>query len=543
MTEEIHRADLVWGTIPRLLRAVAAERPDHDAVIDARRRLSYRDLDVDVRRLAAGLVEWGIEPGDRVAIWAPNIWEWPVACLGLQSAGAVLVPLNTRYKGIEAAHILERSGARVLFCIEGFLGNEYASMLADADLPALEHVVIMRGEHPDRAPAPTTSFEGLLDAGTPAAASVVDQRVADQRPDDLSDLLFTSGTTGAPKGVMCTHGQAVRVFDDWSRIVGLRGDDRYLIVNPFFHSFGYKAGIVASLTKGATMVPEPVFDVAAVMERIAEEGISMIPGPPTLYQSILNSPDLDTSRLATLRLAVTGAAPVPTSLLAQMRDVLGFETVLTAYGLTEACGVVSMCREDDPPEIVSATSGRAIPDVEIRVVDPDGEEVPRRDLGEIIVRGYNIMLGYFDDPERTAEAIDEDGWLHTGDIGWMDEHGNIDITDRLKDMYIVGGFNAYPAEIESLLTSHPAVAAAAVIGVPDERLGEVGHAAVIPVVGEVLEPEDLIAWARDNMANFKVPRTVEVVDEFPLNASGKVLKTELLAAVLRRMDDSKDPTT
>ncbi|MDX2378629.1 MAG: AMP-binding protein, partial [Acidimicrobiia bacterium] len=335
------------------------------------------------------------------------------------------------------------------------------------------------------------------------------------------------GTTGRPKGVVATHGQTVQVFTVWCDIVGLTADDRYLIVNPFFHTFGYKAGIIACLITGATMVPEPVFDVTAVLERIATESITMLPGPPTLYLSILNHPERDGHDLSSLRLAVTGAAPVPVAMIERMRDELTFSTILTAYGLTESTGTVSMCRRGDAAETISASSGRAIPDVEVRIVDEDDNEVERGAQGEIVVRGYNVTAGYFEDPDATAQAIDAEGWLHTGDIGTMDDRGYIDITDRLKDMFIVGGFNAYPAEIENTLLGHPGIANCAVVGVPDERMGEVGHAFVIARDGAEIDPEEVVAWSRERMANYKVPRAVHVVDELPTNASGKVLKFEL----------------
>jgi acyl-CoA synthetase (AMP-forming)/AMP-acid ligase II len=344
-------------------------------------------------------------------------------------------------------------------------------------------------------------------------------------PDDLSDIMFTSGTTGRPKGVMATHGQTLRVFEVWSRRVGLREGDRYLIVNPFFHTFGYKAGFIACLMRGATIVPHAVFDVPQVLERIREERVTMLPGPPTLYQSILNVPDR--GDLSSLRLAVTGAAPVSVELIKRMRSELTFETILTAYGLTESTGVVSMCRDGDDAETISTTSGCAIPDTEVRIVDADNREVPTGEPGEIVVRGYNVMQGYYQDPKATADTIDGEGFLHTGDVGVMDPRGYVRITDRKKDMFIVGGFNAYPAEIENDLLSHPAVAQAAVVGMPDERLGEVGCAFVVARAGESIDADDLIAWAKEKMANYKVPRRVVIVDVLPLNASGKVLKFEL----------------
>jgi acyl-CoA synthetase (AMP-forming)/AMP-acid ligase II len=254
----------------------------------------------------------------------------------------------------------------------------------------------------------------------------------------------------------------------------------------------------------------------------------MLPGPPTLYQTILNHPDRTSLDTSSLRLAVTGAAAIPVSLVERMWSDLGFSTVITGYGLTEACGIATMCRHDDDAETIATTSGRAIPGVEVQVVDDAGSPLPAGEPGEITVRGYNVMAGYFEDPDQTADTIDADGWLHTGDIGVIDERGYVRITDRKKDMFIVGGFNAYPAEIESLLTRHPGVAQAAVVGVPDERLGEVGLAFIVAATGVArLSEDELIAWSRDNMANFKVPRTIRFVDALPLNASGKVLKYEL----------------
>jgi acyl-CoA synthetase (AMP-forming)/AMP-acid ligase II len=253
----------------------------------------------------------------------------------------------------------------------------------------------------------------------------------------------------------------------------------------------------------------------------------MLPGPPTLLQAILNHPRRDEYDLSSLRLCVTGAAAVPVEMIRRLREEMTFETIVTGYGLTESTGTAAMCRHDDDPETIATTSGRAIEGTEIKVVDDDGNEVPRGQPGEILVRGYNVMLGYFDEPEETAKAIDADGWLHTGDIGVMDERGYIRVTDRKKDMFIVGGFNAYPAEIENILLAHPAVAQVAVVGMPDERLGEVGCAFVVPRAGAALDPEELIVWARERMANYKVPRRVVVVDALPVNASGKVLKFEL----------------
>jgi acyl-CoA synthetase (AMP-forming)/AMP-acid ligase II len=540
------RGDLQWGSIPGLVEDAAARFGDAEALVDVHgpagttTRLSFDQLAEQVAGATRAVVANGIERGDRVAIWAPNCAEWVIAALGAVGAGAVLVPLNTRFKGAEAAYILRRSGARLLFTVEGFLGTDYPRLLDEAvaagePVPDLERVVVLRTDddapRPPTAPGdPVVAWEVFLREGSACSPDVAAGRTASVTDGDLSDLVFTSGTTGNPKGAMTTHGQTLRTFATWAEVVGLRQGDRYLIVNPFFHTFGYKAGILACLMAGATMVAEPVFDVARVVERIGQERISVLPGPPTIFQSILDHPDRATFELDTLRLVVTGAALVPVELVRGLWSELGIETVLTAYGLTEACGTVTMCRRGDSAEVIAGTSGRAIPDVEVRIVEPGGAEVARGGAGEVVVRGYNVMRGYFNDAEASEEAVDPEGWLHTGDIGVMDEAGNVAITDRLKDMYVSGGFNVYPAEVEAVLRGHPAVGQVAVIGVPDRRMGEVGLALVVPATGADpggADEDELIAWARERLANYKVPRSVRWTEALPMNAGGKVLKREL----------------
>ncbi|MGH8985003.1 MAG: FadD3 family acyl-CoA ligase [Acidimicrobiia bacterium] len=506
-----------WQTIPELVAWGAHRFGDRPAIEDGDVTVSYAELAERTRTVAAAALAHGLEPGDRAAIWAPNRHEWVVAACGLLSAGATLVPLNTRFKGAEAAYALRKTRTRLLVTIGEFLGTDYAAMLAGQDVPLLETVVRLR----------TPDWPEFLAAGASVPAGTVDERVSGVRPDDPSDIIFTSGTTGRPKGAIATHAQTLRVFDVWSDIVGLVEDDRYLVVNPFFHTFGYKAGIIACLTRGATLLPQQVFDVDETLRRIEEQRITVLPGPPTLYQSLLSHPARREHDLSSLRLAVTGAAVVPVVLIERMHAELSLETVLTAYGLTEATGTVTMCRRGDDAKTVATTSGRAIPDVEVRVVDASGAEVPRGEPGEVVVRGYNVMQGYFEEPDETAKAFDADGWLHTGDVGVMDEQGNLRITDRIKDMYVVGGFNAYPAEIEQALARYDGVSEVAVIGVPDERLGEVGKAFVIPKPGSAPAPEEVIAWCRQELANYKVPRYVEIVDALPRNPIGKVLKYEL----------------
>jgi acyl-CoA synthetase (AMP-forming)/AMP-acid ligase II len=525
-----------WGSVPGLVRSAAERYADAEAVVDGRTRISYGELGARVERAAAACVANGVAVGDRVAVWAPNSLDWMVAALGAVSAGAVLVPLNTRFKGAEAVDVLRRSGTRLLFVTGTFLGTSYVAALRRAagegpsggrgplpGLPALEQVVVLS----DDAPPDFRTWKDFLASGEGVGQAATAARSAQVTGTLPSDIIFTSGTTGRPKGAVITHAQTLRAYEIWSDLAGLRRGDRYLIVNPFFHTFGYKAGVLACLMRGATMIPQPVFDIDTVLANIAAERVSVLPGPPTLHQSLLDHSSRDAHDLSALRLVVTGAAVVPLRLVERLRGELGVETVLTAYGLSEASGMVTMCRRDDEPSVIASTSGRAIPGTEVKVVDAEGRTAPPGAPGEVLVRGFNVMRGYYEDEAATAEVLTEDGWLRTGDVGVLDRSGNLRITDRLKDMFIVGGFNAYPAEIEQRLGLHPDVADVAVIGVPDARLGEVGRAYVVRRPGSVLTADDLIAWARREMANYKVPRTVRFVAELPRNASGKVVKGEL----------------
>jgi acyl-CoA synthetase (AMP-forming)/AMP-acid ligase II len=532
--DEDPRADLTWGTIPNLVVSAAERHGTTEALVDGGTRLTYGELPDAVDLYARAFVAAGVDPGERVAIWAPNSAEWMLSALGALRAGAVLVPMNTRFKGGEAAYILRTSGATTLVTVRGFLGVDYPALLGNEDVGPLARLVVLHDEGatgPGPSGVELVTLAPFLDAAAKVTPTETAARAAALRPDDVSDLIFTSGTTGHPKGAATTHGQTLRTFGTWASIVGLSPGDRYLVVNPFFHTFGYKAGILACLMAGATVVPEAIFEAGRVMARVAAERISVLPGPPTLYQTLLADPGRGEHDLSSLRLGVTGAAVVPVELVHAMGRELGITTVLTAYGLTESCGTVTMCRRSDPPETVAHTSGRAIPGLEVRAV-VDGAEVPVGEPGEIVVRGYTVMAGYWQDEEATAAAIDAGGWLHTGDIGVLDEAGNVTITDRVKDMFVVGGFNAYPAEIEAILRGHPAVAQVAVIGVPDERMGEVGCAYVVPTAdapGRDVLAAALLQWARGAMANYKVPRHVVVVETLPVNAGGKVLKRELRA--------------
>ena len=475
-----------YRTIPEMVLSAADRFGDAEAVVDGPLRLTFAEVVQRIRCAAGAFAELGIEKGDRVAVWAPNCAEWIIAAFGLLTAGGVLVPVNTRFKPEEAADIIGRSGAKAVLVQKGFLGLDYTA-------PAGVPVIDLKSD--------------FLSSGSPFHRDVDGT--------DISDIIFTSGTTGRPKGARMNHGQTLRMYEEWATLADLREGDRYLMINPYFHTFGLKAGLIASFLRGATMLPVAAFDIDRVVELIAAERITMLPGPPTLYHSLLAVDDK--YKLATLRAGVTGAADIPVELVHRIHDELPFQTLMTGYGLTEA-GNVTLSRPGDSFEDVATTAGLPCEDIEVCVADD----------GEVLVRGYGIMQGYLDDPVATAEAIDPDGWLHTGDLGSFTESGRLRIVGRKKDMFIVGGFNAYPAEIEGFLLEHPAVAQAAVIGVPDERMGQVGKAFIVLKDGKtVVGGDELIAWSRDRMAGFKVPRFVEFLEELPLNATGKVMKDRL----------------
>lgn len=516
------------NTIPQLMFASASQYAEYTALETAGESISYAALPERVLEITRGLMAHGIKTGDRVSIWAPNSVEWVLLALAIHCAGGLLVPINTRMKGTEAADILNRSGARLAFVVGEFLGVDYPAMLAQHQPASLEKVVVLGR------PTATEQFTlaDLISMGATVTQEEAQQRAESVQADDSSDLMFTSGTTGQPKGVVNGHGQTLRAFREFVRVLGITAGDRYLVVNPFFHSFGYKAGWLTCMLVGATILPQDVFDAEDIFRRVEEEKITVLPGPPTLYLSMLAHPRLATADLSSLRVAVTGASSIPPVLIGRLRKELGFQVVTTAYGLTECGGLATICDPEAPDEVIASTSGSAIPGTELGIFDPHGNKLAPGETGEICLRGFHVMQGYFKDPEATAEAITTEGWLRTGDVGHVDEDGNLTITDRLKELFIVGGFNCYPAEIEATLLEHPAIAEVAVLGVPDERMGEVGCACVVLRSGFELTEQQLIDWSRSKMANYKVPRRVVFYSELPKNASNKVSKLELKNNVL-----------
>jgi acyl-CoA synthetase (AMP-forming)/AMP-acid ligase II len=523
------------NTIPELLTEGARRFGENLAVVDGDRRVDYRGLAELARSASAGFVGLGVESGDRVGIWAPNKLEFIVALLGAERIGASIVPLNSRYRGYEAHTILARSRATALVVADGFLDTGYIAMLQEAGgsadgkpvagLPHLRAIVdIMEHGHADSVP-----WRRFMSTD-PAALEKADRLAGAVEASTISDILFTSGTTGSPKGVVTTQSQTIRIGRTWAQGAGLTTSDNYAIVSPFFHGFGYKAGVIAALTSGSTIYPVLTFDPVEVMRLIEKERITVMPGAPTIFLTLIDHPRRTEFDLSSLRYATAGATSVPDNLFEKMRDVLGFDIAAQAYGLTE-CMLATQSHPNDDPRHIAQTTGPAVDGIEIRIVDSFSEDVDMGVDGEVLLRGETVMVEYFEDPEATAAAIDSEGWLHTGDVGRLDEHGCLKITDRMKDMFIVGGFNVYPAEVENAIAAHPGVAESAVVGVPDDRLGSVARAFVVPNHGSTVSVDDLTQWCALRLANFKVPRQFVIVDSFPRNASGKILKRELRETV------------
>lgn len=511
-------------TLPAVLAHVADRYGDKPFAIAADGAVTtFAGLRRRVAGVSINLLERGVVPGDRVAILAPNSTEWIVAACAAMSIGAIMIPINTRFKGQEVRYVLEKARVAVLFTVTTFLGVDYAQMVVEAcggagqgqvvkDLPGLREIILV--DAPDFAPDTSPSADSTNLAA--AAASVTAQTTA--------DILFTSGTTGMPKGAMHSHGQGLWMTGIWNEANDLTDADRTAIVNPFFHSFGYRSGWMSALTAGMTMFPLATFDPAQLLELIERERITQLSGAPTVFHSLMEQPDFARRDISSLRSGHTGGAKTPPEIIRAGYDKLGFDIFLTSFGQTESTAIISTNRPGDPIEAIISTVGRPVPGVEVRMIDEHGNDVPEDSPGELLVRGPNVMQGYFEDPEQTAAAIDADGWLHTGDVAAKDADGRLRILDRIKDIVIVGGFNAYPAEIEVMLGQHPAIAEVAVIGLPDERMGEVTAACVILKPGSNLDLGALTEWARERMANYKVPRKLFVLESFPRTPLGKVQK-------------------
>ena len=523
-------------TLGQMVDRSAERFPDREAVVFKGERVTYAELKRRADDFARGLLGLGLGPGDHVVLWMPNCVEWSVANLGIAKIGAVTVTCNSRYKALEVEYVLRQSGARALIMTDRFAAGsiDYLEILREAratgpELPGLRHVIVL-GE---RRPASAAGFAEVERAGRSGGRGLDGIAVG---PDDPVEMLYTSGTTGEPKGCLLSHRNMYFKCRVYTELHRWTAEDRYLVPVPYFHIFGSMGGIAANCLVGSTQVVMDVFDPLEAMRLIEAERVTIFSGVPTMFITILGHPAFGRHDLRSLRTGSIGAAPVPVEIMRRIIDPergLGMDA-LVVYGLTEATGGTHWTRSGDPIEKRVATVGLRTSEIEDRVVDPaTGAEVGPGVEGELCIKGPTLMLGYYDKPEATAQKI-RDGWLHTGDMAVKDADGYVRITGRLTDMIIVGGFNTYPAEIEDFFLRHPKVLDVSIVGVPDPVMGEAVMAFVIPREGQALTAEEIVAFARGKIANFKVPKHVEVVDRFPLTGSGKVQKFKQKAYAIEK---------
>jgi fatty-acyl-CoA synthase len=512
---------LLGETIGENLRRVAAAFPEREAVVDvpAGRRWTYRQLDADTDALARGLISAGIEAGDRVGIWAPNCAEWVLLQFATAKIGAILVNINPAYRSSELAYALRQSGVGLLVSAESFKSSDYRGMVGEVSgrLPGLEQVIYLGTPHWD-----------ALAAG-PAGSDPLPARAAGLSFDDPINIQYTSGTTGFPKGATLSHHNILNNGFFIGEMCRYTEQDRVCIPVPFYHCFGMVLGNLATVTHGACIViPAPGFEPAATLRAVADERCTSLYGVPTMFIAELGLPDFGDYDLSALRTGIMAGSPCPVEVMKRVVSEMHMAEVTIAYGMTETSPVSCQTRPDDDMGRRVSTVGRVHPHIEVKVVDPGtGLVVPRGQPGELCTRGYCVMLGYWDEPEKTAEAIDAARWMHTGDLAVMDDDGYLNIVGRIKDMVIRGGENVYPREVEEFLYSHPAIEDVQVIGVPDEKYGEELCAWVKLRPGAELTAEDLRAYCGGQIARYKIPRYVRFTGEFPMTVTGKVQKFKM----------------
>lgn len=518
---------IMTTTIPALMRDAAARYRDHPALMSQHDgATSFRELDRQADLVAKALLADGAQPGDRAAIWAPNMWEWVAVAIGIQRAAGVMVPLNTRLKGGEVADIVRRGSIKRLFTIGDFLGRYYPQMLREENMPSLRRRIVLRATPDQRGPDETLWDDFIaLAKGTSDAALAA--REAMVKPDTLADIMFTSGTTGAPKGALFDHRRSLGGGRAWVNIARQTANDRYCVFGPFSHNASYKAGWIAGLMSGSTVYWPEAYDAVSILNLIADNRITVMPAPPTVFQEMLAHPNWRDWDLSSYRFLSTGATVVPIELMKRLQAETSIAEISTGYGMTECCGSATHTRPGDPMERIAYTVGTALPGTELRIAGPDGATMPVGEPGEVLIRDDKLLIEYLDNPEATRATLDAEGWLHSGDVGYLDADGYLKLTDRLKDMYIVGGFNVYPAEIEKQMTGLPGIHQSAIVGIPDQRLGEVGHAFIVRSAGSTITAEEVIAWSKANLANYKAPRGVTFLDQLPMNSTGKVIKYAL----------------
>jgi fatty-acyl-CoA synthase len=537
-------------TVGGLLDLVAGRRPDDEALVYADRdlRYTYREFKGVVEECARALMALGLEKGDHVAVWGQNVPEWVTLQFATGKMGAVLVTVNPAYKAHELEYVLDQSDAAALFLTEGVRGADFLQILQEAvpeladvrdgelsveDLPYLKHLVLMGGDPPDN--MPVMSFDEFLDRGREVTEEELRERQHSLDAEDVINMQYTSGTTGFPKGVQLTHANIVKNAFSIGECMKLGPEDRVCIPVPFFHCFGCVLGTLNTVTHEGTMVPIETFDAERVLQAVHQERCTAVLGVPTMFIAELDHPDFDQYDTSSLRTGIMAGSPCPMEVMKRVVDVMGASEITIAYGQTESSPVITQTRTDDPLELRVSTVGRTLPGVEIRVVNIDtGEDCEPGEQGELWTRGYLVMRGYYKMEDKTAEVIDEDGWLHTGDLAVMDENGYVRITGRAKDMIIRGGENIYPREIEEFLYTHPDVSDVQVYGVPDEKYGEQVAAAIKKRPDADLTEEDVKEFCLQNIAYYKVPEYVDFVEEYPMTASGKIQKYKLREAAIER---------
>ncbi len=513
---------LLTETIGQALRRAAEQWPDGDALVDlpAGRRWTYSQLREDVHRLAAGLLAAGLRRGDRVGVWSPNRWEWTLVQFATAEIGVVLVTINPAYRAHELEFVINQAGMRWVFAAQKFKDSDYARILTDvaSSCPGLERVALFG----------TDGFSELFaDCAGDHEVDVVAQTLS---PSDPINVQYTSGTTGRPKGATLSHDNILNNGYLVGELLAYTEADRVCIPVPFYHCFGMVMGNLACLTHGSAMViPATSFDPAATLAAVEAESCTSLYGVPTMFIAELALDEFDSFDLSSLRTGIMAGSPCPEQIMRQVVSRMHMDQVSICYGMTETSPVSTQTRTDDPIELRVGTVGRVGPHLEIKIVDAGtGDAVERGAVGELCTRGYSVMLGYWDEPEKTAEVLDADGWMRTGDLAVMDDAGYVQITGRSKDMVIRGGENIYPREVEEFLYTHPDVRDAQVIGVPDEKYGEELMAWIVLRDGvSALSAADIRAFAADKLARQKIPRYVRTIDEFPMTVTGKVRKVEL----------------
>ena len=543
--------DIEGLTVGGLLDLVTERRPETDALvyIDRGLRYSYKQFNEVVERCARALIALGLEKGDHVAVWGQNVPEWVTLQFATGKTGTVLVTINPAYKATELRYVLEQSDAAALFLTKGVKEADFVEILQDTvpdlanaepgeeleieGLPYLKHVVLI-GDEAAGAPG-ITVYDEFLEGAERISEEELKERQASLDSDESINMQYTSGTTGFPKGVQLTHANIVKNAFYIGECMDLGPEDRVCIPVPFFHCFGCVLGTLNTVTHEGTMVPIEQFDPEEVLRAVHEERCTAVLGVPTMFIAELGHENYGEYDTSSLRTGIMAGSPCPEAVMKQVVNEMGASEITIAYGQTESSPVITQTRTEDPIELRVSTVGRKLPDVEVKIVNVEtGEEAEPGEQGELCTRGYLVMKGYYKMPDETEEVIDEDGWLHTGDLAIMDENGYVKITGRATDMIIRGGENVYPREIEEFLYTHPEISDVQVYGVPDEKYGEQIAAAIIPKPASSLTDEDVKEFCRESIAHHKVPEYVDFVEEYPMTASGKIQKYKLREAAVER---------